>query len=327
MLTRSRETLSLALALSLLASAPAVAGDLTTKLDRAKRADHHGYAPLMLQRAATVGEDEPNDTVEDAQALAVGDQVDASVPSGDVDWFLVDATGDAYVTISTASRDGSLTDTVLDVFSADGQTPIASDDDSGLGLFSALESLEGGAVLAVRVTRFSSLGDDDYAIVAESASAPPAAPANDTPATAEVLADCNAAASGTTVGAGSALATAQCVTPDPLGGEVFYRFELPYSYQLVIHVDPDETFDPSLVLFTDPASPDASCLEGVDEAFAGERETLLYTNEDDSAESLTVYLAIDSWDPQRAGGFTATVTCDFVVSDETSSFGALKARF
>lgn len=327
MLARSRETVSLTLVLTLLVAASATAGDLTTKLDRAKRADHHGYAPTMLQRAATVGEEEPNDTVESAQALAVGDQIDASVPAGDVDWFLVDATGDAYVTISTSSRDGSFTDTVLDVFSADGLTPIASDDDGGVGLFSALESLEGGAVFAVRVTRFSSLGDDDYAVVAEPASAPPVAPANDAPATAEMLADCNAVATGTTVGATNALGVAACVTPDPLGGEVFYRFELPYSYQLVIHVDPDATFDPSLLLFTDPASPETSCLEGVDEAFAGERETLLYTNEDASAESLTVYLAVDSWDPQRAGGFTAVVTCDFVVSDETSSFGALKARF
>lgn len=329
MLARRRETLSSALVcfcLVVLASS-ASAADLATKLDRAKRADHDGYAPQRLARAATVTEIEPNDAVGDAQSVAVGDQVDASLPVGDVDWFLVDASAEAYVTVSTTARGGSLTDTLLDVFTADGATLLASDDDGGLGLYSALQSLDGGSVLAVRVTRFSSVGDEDYALVVEAAGPPPSAPANDTPAAAEVLGDCNTVANGTTVGASDALAGATCLPLDVRGGDVFYRLEVPYSYQLIVHLEPDASFDPAAMLFGDPADPDGSCIVAVDEAFAGEQETLLFTNEDASSPFRVVYLAVDSWDPQRAGGFTAVISCDFVVSDDTHSFGGLKARF
>lgn len=328
MLVRRREILSLALVCFLfVAVAPATAATTDEKIARAKSVDRDGYAPTLLARAATLDEIEPNDSLADAQALAIGDRIDALVPLGDEDWFLVDASAEAFVTVSTATREGSVTDTVIDVFTADGLTLLASDDDGGSGLFSAVQSLAASQSLAIRVTRFSGAGDDPYALLVEAAAAPPAAPANDTPNQAEVLASCNAVADGTTVAAGSAFAVSACITPDALGGDAFYRLEIPYSYQLVVDVEADGAFDPALVLFTDPSDPEGSCLAGIDEAFAGERETLLFTNDDASADPLVVYLGVDSWDPQRAGTFTVISTCDFVVDNENTSFGALKARF
>lgn len=328
MLVRRRETLSLALVCLFLTSA-ALAGatDTATKVDRAKQVDRDGYVPTVLGRSVQVAETEPNDTLEQAESIAVGAVIEATVPDGDVDWFLVDATAEAYVTIATSAIDGSVTDTVLDVFDVDGTVLLASDDDGGDGLYSAAQSVAAESVLAVRVTRFSASGGDSYGLTVEAAGPPPAAPSNDAPASAEVLEDCSTLVSGTTVGATSTVGAGGCVQPDPLGGEVFYRLTLDYGYQLTVQVEPGASFDPAAYLFTDPSDPEGSCVVGVDEAFAGEQETLLFTNDDPAREPIVLYLAIDGWDPSRPGSFQASLACDFVVSNDGLSFGAVKARF
>lgn len=316
--------------LFLVAAAP-LAGATTPdlKLQRAKQADRDGYAPSLLLRAVQVTEVEPNDVPGDAQEIAVGDVVDAAVAGGDVDWFRIDASGESYVAVSTAPLDGSVTDTVLEVFESDGTSLIATDDDAGVGLFSALTGLAVPAdeVVYARITRFSTVGDDAYRLAVEPSDAPPAPPVNDLPETVEVLEGCNALVQGTTVGATNALDVLGCVSPDALGGDVFYRVEVPYSYQLTVQVEPDGAFDPAVYLFADPADPAGSCVAGIDEAFTGENETLLFTNESVDELPVTLYLAIDGWDPQRAGSFTASLSCDFVVDTDDLSFGSLKARF
>lgn len=331
MLVRSWGILPLTLVCLLFAAAaPVQAADPGTKLERAKRVDRDGYVPTVLSRAAQVVEEEPNDTRETAQTVAVGVVVDADVPVSDVDWFRVDVSAQDFVTISTSARDASLTDTVIDVYALDGTTPLASDDDGGMALFSAVRSLAApvdGTIL-VRVTRFGTLGDDAYALTVEPASAPAAPPSNDAAATAEVLDGCNAILIGSTVGATSTVGAIACAGPDQLGGDVFYRVEVPYSYQLTIQVEPSTSdFDPAAYLFTDPSDPAGSCVIGIDEAYAGEAETLIFTNESPEELPVQLYLAIDSWDPQRPGDYSAQVTCDFVVSGDETSFGAIKARF
>ena len=331
MLVRSWGILPLTLVCLLFAAAaPVQAAAQGTKLERAKRADRDGYAPTVLSRAAQVAEEEPNDSRETAQAIAVGVVVEADVPVSDVDWFSVDLSGQSFVTVSTSARDASLTDTVIDVFALDGTTLLASDDDGGMALFSAVRSFAvpaRGAML-VRVTRFGTLGDDAYALTVEPASAPAAPPSNDAAATAEPIDGCNAILIGSTVGATSTVGAIACAGPDQLGGDVFYAVEVPYSYQLTIQVEPATTdFDPAAYLFTDPSDPAGSCVAGIDEAFAGEVETLIFTNESPEELPVLLYLAIDSWDPQRSGDYAASLGCDFVVSGDETSFGAMKARF
>ncbi|HKK69696.1 MAG TPA: PPC domain-containing protein [Candidatus Krumholzibacteria bacterium] len=331
MLVRRRGALLLALvSLFLVATAPlAEATTPDLKLQRAKQADRDGYSPSLLLRAAQIAEVEPNDIPADAQEIAVGDVVDAGVPDGDVDWFRIDASTETWVAVSTAPIDGSVTDTVLELFESDGTSLIATDDDAGVGLYSALTGItvpDDGVVYA-RITRFSSVGDDAYRLAVEPSDAPPAPPVNDLPETAEVLEGCNVVVQGTTVGATNQLDVLACVNPDALGGDVYYQVEVPYSYQLTIQIEPDGAFDPAAYLFADPTDPAGSCVAGIDEAFTGENETLLFTNESADELPVTLYLAIDGWDPQRAGSFSAALSCDFVVDTGDESFGSLKARF
>lgn len=338
MLVRHPGAIALTLVCFLSASAStALAGprhleaDALAKRLAAKSVDRDGYTPALAKGALELlTEVEPNDTPELAQAVAVGDQVDAAIPEGDVDWFAVAAPASSYLTVSTASLEGSDTDTVLEAFASDGTTRLSIDDDSGLGLFSAMQHLlvPGDGQVLVRVTRFGPLGDDAYRLSVESGEAPPAVPANDTPATALVLEACNTSLTATTVGASSAAAGLDCVEFDPLGGDVFFAVELPFSYQLTVNVVPNSAWDPSLYLFTDPSDPAGSCLLGTDEAFADESETLLYTNDDEvAAATMLIYVGVDSWELAQQGEFTLLLNCDFVVSNESNSWGGLKSRF
>jgi hypothetical protein len=337
MLVRRLGAIALTLeCLVLLATGPAFAGQRDTSSDAlakrlaAKSADRDGYAPALARSAAeAVVEVEPNDSPAQAQPVAVGDVVDASVPEGDVDWFAVTGESGTYLTVSTSSRDGSIADTVLEVFGSDAATLLAVDDDGGMGLFSAIEHLlvpDDGIVL-VRVTRFGPLGDDLYSLSVEDGVAPPPVPENDTPASAVFLEICNTALTGSTVGATSASAGVACVEFDPLGGDVFFAVDLLYSYQLTAQVEPLSGWDPSIYLFTDPSDPAGSCLIGTDEAFADEIETVIYTNEDETSASMRIYMAVDSWEPGQAGSFALRLNCDFVVSNDSESWGGLKARF
>jgi hypothetical protein len=113
---------------------------------------------------------------------------------------------------------------------------------------------------------------------------------------------------------------------DPLGSDVFYSVELPFSYQLTLQLSPSGSFDPAVYVFTDPADPAGSCVAGSDVAFAGETEQLIYVN--DSFEGTAVlYVAVDSWDLANAGEFILAVTCDFVVATQEESWSSLKASF
>ena len=75
---------------------------------------------------------EPNDRLEDANALAIGEEWVSStlMPTGDADWYSIDvpstSSGDALLVIET----GGDMDTFLDLYDRDGDL-ISSDDDSG----------------------------------------------------------------------------------------------------------------------------------------------------------------------------------------------------
>ena len=321
--------LTLVCLVSATAGAATAAPDATAKRQAAKDADHDGYLPALAKApAAIVAESEPNDTPAQAQSVSVSDMVDASVPDSDVDWFSVETTAGAYLTVSTSSIDGSNTDTVLEAFASDGTARLDVDDDAGMGLFSAIQHLEvpGDGIVLLRVPRFGPLGDDAYRLTVEPGTAPPPVPANDTPATATDLEVCATTRTGSTVGASSA-AGAACVEFDPLGGDVFYTVELPYSYQLTVLLTPDSAWDPSVYVFTDPADPMGSCLVGADVAYAGESETVIYTNESVDELPMQVYIGVDSWEGAQNGTFTLQLNCDFVVGVESGSWSGLKARF
>lgn len=333
MLVRTRGALALALvSLLLLACGHAQAapgGDLA-KRQAAKALDNDGYVPRLYKAAASeIDEVEPNDTVAQANVALVGNAVRAEFADpSDEDWFVVSGAS-GYLAISTSELAGSATDTYLEVFAADGTTLLATDDDLGMGLFSAVRHLEVpvDGTVTVRVTRYAPVGDNTYTLAIEPDTAPPPVPENDTIATATVMETCSGIQIAGTLGASNSLSGLPCVAYDPVGPDVFYRLELPYSYQLTLVLQIQGAWDGALYLFTDPLDPAGSCLVGADDGYTGEAEQIVYVNESVDEQSMTVYMAVDSWDPSQYGEFLLESRCEFVVPVEVSSWGVLKSQF
>jgi hypothetical protein len=299
------------------------------RIAAAKALDHEGYVPA-LARGVAATESEPNDTPATANPISVGVAMDAALTGvADEDWFSVSATSGEFLTLSTSAVVDGITDTVLEVYASDGLARIAMDDDSGMGLFSALRDIEvpTDGILLLRITRYSALGDDGYRILAEAGTSPPPAPGNDAIASAEELTGCSTAVTGSTEGATNEVGELACLAIDPLGGEVFYRISVPFSFQLSILAEPTGGWDLSIYVFSDPADPAGSCVDAADIAYAGEAETVSFVNDDLAEESAELYIAVDSWTAATTGSFILSAQCDFVVPNKLASFGTLKARF
>lgn len=312
----------------LLAASPAFAND-AARVRAAKALDHEGYRPAWSALRA-VTETEPNDDSGSANPITLDGAIDGAVTDTvDQDWFTLTAGAGSYLTVSTSPVGAEVADTVLEAFGSDGVTRIALDDDSGIGLFSALEHLlvPGDGTVLFRVTRYSALGDPDYRLVAEAGTAPPPVPANDTPQFARFLEVCNTAVTGSNIGATGNVMEVECLDTDPLGGDVFYRVVVPFSYELRVLVEPTEAWDLSVFLFTDAADPRGSCTDATDDAYAGEAELASYINELLPAQDRELYIGVDSWASWSDGNFILSTSCDFVVENEAASFSTLKARF
>jgi hypothetical protein len=308
---------------------------LALDVDPAKRAlakhvDREGYLPAAsTPPCETCEEQEPNDTPETANTIFPGVPLGATLTPGDVDWFVLTCDESGYVRFTTYSRDGSSTDTVLRVHGEQGSVLIGQDDDGGLGLYSTVPHMycEAGSSLYVEVVHFNSAGSGTYAIVAEGSEPPPPVPTNDELAS-FLSVDCNGVTEGTTVGSTNQVGRQiECVDYLPLGGDVFYRVVLPYSYQLTVQVTPLNGFDPSVYLFTDVQDPWQSCFAGSDEGFASDAEIVTFINEDDTSEEMEIFVAVDSWSRHSAGNFLLSIGCEFVIPTETTSWSNVKSRF
>ena len=101
------------------------------------------------------------------------------------------------------------------------------------------------------------------------------------------------------------------------GGELWYAVALPSEWQLDANVtNIPSGLDPCLWLF-DGCGPSPVCLDFVDVGGAGEDESLSWSN--DGAETVTVYLAIDSWrPPETIFDGVVTLTAPLVPLEQTS---------
>ena len=86
-------------------------------------------APLLAQRAAEV---EPNDTVAQAQTVAIGTHVEANLAAGEVDWFAFTLAAPAQVHARTSGNFNTSpsVDTYVAIYDAAGATRLAWDDNS-----------------------------------------------------------------------------------------------------------------------------------------------------------------------------------------------------
>ncbi len=96
----------------------------------------------VLGPLADRGETEPNNTAATANPFACGDVLTPAAinPGGDFDFIVFTATIGQVITFGTDTDGGAspVPDTFIDLIAADGTTVLASDDDSGPGLYSLL---------------------------------------------------------------------------------------------------------------------------------------------------------------------------------------------
>ncbi|MBM3961013.1 MAG: hypothetical protein FJ306_03810 [Planctomycetes bacterium] len=118
-------------------------------------------APLMAQ---VFPETEPNDTVANAQIVALGSQINGSVTAGDVDWYTFTTPG-GYHSIQMLSDTTTGVDFVMDIFDASGTTLLAWCDDSGQLNYTRYPSYFGvvpAGTYTIRCKAFSSTSTGNY---------------------------------------------------------------------------------------------------------------------------------------------------------------------
>ncbi|MFN9275559.1 MAG: hypothetical protein ACK6D2_07460 [Planctomycetota bacterium] len=96
-------------------------------------------APLLAQQFPEV---EPNDTVAQAQVVALGSQINGNLVAGEVEWFSFTTPG-GYHSLQFLSDTATGLDFVMDIFDATGTTLLAWCDDSGQLNYTSYPSYSG----------------------------------------------------------------------------------------------------------------------------------------------------------------------------------------
>ena len=149
-------------------------------------------APLMAQ---VFPETEPNDVVANAQVVALGSQINASLTAGEFDWYTFTTPG-GYHSIQMLSDTATGVDFVMDIFDASGTTLLAWCDDSGQSGYTSYSSYFGvipAGTYTVRCKAFSSTSTGNYQFNLSQPASKPYTGAevepNDTLATAQAVGD------------------------------------------------------------------------------------------------------------------------------------------
>lgn len=132
-------SLAILVLLALVGAAPALAQrptagswrDAVRRLRAAPVVSHARRAMRAPALATAVAETEPNDGIETADSVAVGDQVTGVLdPAGDVDTWFVDLEAGVFLSVDVdAAEVGSPLDPELSLFAPDGRTLLAFNDD------------------------------------------------------------------------------------------------------------------------------------------------------------------------------------------------------
>jgi hypothetical protein len=118
-------------------------------------------APLLAQQFPEV---EPNDTVAQAQAVALGSQINGNLLAGDIEWFSFTTPG-GYHSIQMLSDTATGVDFVMDIFDASGTTLLAWCDDSGQLNYTSYPSYFGvipAGTYTIRCKAFSATATGTY---------------------------------------------------------------------------------------------------------------------------------------------------------------------
>jgi len=261
---------------------------------------------------------EPNNDCATANALASGDQMEASIETGtDKDYFALTVTAGQTLHIHTILDDG-LDDSVIYLFADDCTTQLDYGDDS-IGLESAMiYSFATAGTYYVLVEGYSEDEVGEYSLAVEAIAA--LGPVADTCAEAISL------PSGEFQLAGSTVGLVDDYNVDSYygdgGPDAAYGFSLPPAASFGCLPDILGA-DFILFLVTDCTDMDESYLVVED----GDPEQLSYRNTTEATQ--IIYLIVDGYDEAEAGGFVFSCTNEGsgLVNSQTSSWGGLKAMY
>jgi len=259
-----------------------------------------------------VAEVEPNNPRNLAQPLGCGNTLRPAAVSApaDTDYVAFTATAGTIVTIGTNAdgTTGQLTDTRIRLFNSAG-TVLASDDDSGPGLYSLITyTVTATGSYTVGLAAFSATATGIYqAFITCQAAQPP--PENDTCAGALPLPCGNISLSGSTAFATHdytplASGTGGCTGFTALGRDVVYSRNAVAGD--ILNISYTSSADGSVYIVTDCTNPSGTCVAGKDATVSGQAETLSYT----FPTTGLYYLILDSFGANTSGTWTLTGTLD-----------------
>jgi len=275
-----------------------------------------GYDEGSYGSRAEFPETEPNGTAATANAMACGDVIRPAAISPALDWdyYSFTATVGTLLTLGTDAQDvgGTILDSRIRLYSADGTTQLATDDDSGPGAASLISNFPapytGTYYARVQYYSDTGTGTGTYRFFL-TCTVPQPPPANDTCAGALVIEPCSAGTrTGTTAAAtnnyGAVLIPCTGYTAN--GRDVVYSVVLQAGETLNVSYT-QLTSDASVYLVTDCSNPVASCVAGADATLTGVAEVFSYV----AGASGTYYLILDSYSLNSGANWTLTysITC------------------
>lgn len=267
---------------------------------------------------------EPNDDYTTANTLTAGDDMNGAMDvGGDVDFFAITVgAGDAY---AFQTHPGDIGDTKLYLFDTDGTTQLAyNDDGGGQGYYSLIEYVFAAAgTYFVEVTGYTSSYTGTYILTATVEEPPPPPPANDVCEGAIDLQEQDLSQFDVDLADGgytnvSAMGSGGCTGYSTNSPDAFYKIYLTAGETFT--ATEDGSCDMAFYLFTDCADPFASCVAGSDLCCSGTQEIITYVAEADG----WYYVGVDAY---TSAGCLVTVTIDAPVSNNDSSWGAVKGLY
>lgn len=227
----------------------------------------------------TYPEAEPNNTCAQAQGTVCGDVVDpAQLTVADRDWYSFSVNAGIPITVGTDAASGGLptVDTYIDLIASDCTTVLASDDDSGPGLFSLIQNFNapytGIYYLRVRGYTDNSTG---YYKAFFNCTPPPPPPENDRCEGAINIPCGTGSLQGNVAQAVNDYnPPSQCTGYSANGRDVVYYVDLNPGDILEMTYT-QLAFDTSFYVVTDCANL-ASCVAGADDTLTGEPEYIYY---------------------------------------------------
>jgi uncharacterized protein YfaP (DUF2135 family) len=282
-------------------------------------------APSTL---ADVPEVEPNNSLATAQLLGCGNVLrPASIATGappDTDYVAFVANAGDVITITTGPDGGTSVDTRIRLFNNSGVV-LASDDDSGPGLYSAICSITAPytGVYYVGIAAFTAGNGGVYR--ADVSCTP--LEANDVCAGAvqipcgliNLAGNTSCYTNNYTLPVGAA----SCTGFTAAGDDVVYRLDVSGGDDIAVIYT--STADASIYIVTDCANPAGTCVAGADATFGGQPEVLNYA----FTASGTYYLILDSFGAgQTSGQWTlmGELRCG-VVPTQKASWGQVKVTY